>query len=117
MQFAASSSRLDFGKASMSLQRRYLNKKQRCSVTFTLTTAGAGPVRKVYLVGDFNNWNRTAKPMKKLKNGTFSTTINLERDREYQFRYLVDGQRWENDWAADKYVPNEYGTENSVVVV
>jgi len=101
----------------MSLSRRYLNKKRLCNVTFTLTTPGNGAARSVYLVGDFNNWNRTAKPMRKLKNGTFSASISLEPNREYQFRYLLDGQRWENDWTADKYVPNDYGTENSVVVV
>ena len=101
----------------MSLSRRYLSKKRLCNVTFTLTTAGNGAVHTVYLVGDFNNWNRTAKPMKKLKNGAFSASISLEPNREYQFRYLLDGQHWENDWTADKYVPNEHGTENSVVVI
>jgi len=33
------------------------------------------------------------------------------------FRYLVDGERWENDWAADAYVPNPFGGEDSVVEV
>jgi hypothetical protein len=26
----------------------------------------------------------------------------------------VDGERWENDWAADAYAPNAFGTEDSV---
>jgi 1,4-alpha-glucan branching enzyme len=82
-----------------------------------MTTSGNGATRTVYLVGDFNNWNRTAKPMKTLKNGTFYASISLVPNREYHFRCLLDGQRWENDWTADKYVPNDYGTENSVVVV
>ena len=34
-----------------------------------------------------------------------------------QYRYLLDGARWENDWQADKYLRNEYGGDNSVVVV
>ena len=33
----------------------------------------------------------------------------------YRFRYLLDGQRWENDWAADDYVDNTYGGQDSVV--
>jgi len=36
--------------------------------------------------------------------------------REYAFRYRVDGERWENDPGADKYVPNPFGSDNSVVV-
>ena len=25
--------------------------------------------------------------------------------RTYRFRYLIDNERWENDWAADSYAP------------
>jgi hypothetical protein len=41
----------------------------------------------------------------------------LEAGQQYRFRYLVDGERWENDWAADAYLPNAYGGEDSVVTV
>jgi hypothetical protein len=54
--------------------------------------------------------------MKRLKNG-FTATLTLRHNTAYQFRYLLDGVRWENDWKADKYLPNRYGGENSVVVV
>ncbi|MDX1655300.1 MAG: isoamylase early set domain-containing protein, partial [Candidatus Competibacteraceae bacterium] len=47
--------------------------------------------------------------------GSFTVTVNLESGKEYQFRYLLDGERWENDWEADKYVPAG-GHDNSVVV-
>lgn len=43
-------------------------------------------------------------------------TLTLDPEREYQFRYLVNGTSWQNDAAADKYVPNAYGDDNSVVV-
>ena len=66
---------------------------------------------------DFNDWNANATPMKKLKNGTFTATLTLRRNEEYQFRHILDGVRWENDWKADKYVLDGYGSENSVVVV
>ena len=56
--------------------------------------------------------------MKKLKNGDFTVTLDLETDREYQFRYLVDEKYWENDWCADDYVRSPFGTsDNSVVIV
>ena len=47
----------------------------------------------------------------------FHTTVHLKGGRTYRYRYLVDGRRWENDWAADDYVPNEFGGEDSAVVL
>jgi hypothetical protein len=55
--------------------------------------------------------------MRKLKDGTFSVTVKLEPGRAYRFRYLIDGTRWENDWRADRYEPNSFGGDDSVVVV
>lgn len=101
----------------MSLRKQYLKRKPLCKVTFSLPTDGLGSPRSAHLVGDFNNWNKTAAPMRRLKNGSFTLTVTLERNREYQFRYLLDGQRWENDREADRYVPNDFGSENSVVAV
>ena len=42
-------------------------------------------------------------------------TVGLDAGRAYRFRYLLDGQRWENDWAADAYQPNDFGGDDSVV--
>ena len=55
--------------------------------------------------------------MKASKNGNYTASVDLEGGKEYAFRYLIDGSRWENDWEADKYVPSEFGSENSVVVL
>ena len=76
-----------------------------------------GSARAVNIVGDFNGWNKHGTLMKKQKNGSFAGSISLACGREYQFRYLLDGERWENDWKAGKYVANEHGGENSVVIV
>ena len=74
--------------------------------------------KMVHIVGDFNNWQKKSSPLKKLKTGTFKITLDLPRDQEYEYRYLVDNIIWENDWDADKYVPSPYyDAENSVVVV
>jgi hypothetical protein len=53
--------------------------------------------------------------MRRDADGGFSVTVELEVGRAYRFRYLLDGVRWENDWAADAYVPNSYGEDDSVV--
>jgi hypothetical protein len=43
--------------------------------------------------------------------------MELPRNKEYRFKYLIDSKHWENDWHADKYVPNSFGNDDSVVVV
>ena len=98
------------------LKKKFL--KTKCKVTFTLPDAIAVDATDAHLVGDFNEWDETATPMEKreLKKETrFEVTIDLDLDEEYQFRYLVDGEEWHNDWHADRYVPNPFSGDNSVV--
>ena len=55
---------------------------------------------------------------RKLKTSLFTATLDLEKVREYQYRYLLNKKNWRNDADADKYVPTPFGdSENSVVVV
>lgn len=101
----------------MSLKKSFSKETNKCTVTFTVTPEEAGGAQTVNIAGDFNSWSSTDTPLKKGKNGNFSVKIELEADREYQFRYLFDGCRWENDWKADKYIPAPYSNaDNSVVV-
>jgi 1,4-alpha-glucan branching enzyme len=100
------------------MKKQYLKTKPVCKVTFRLQKEMAKSANTVNIVGDFNNWDIYATPMKKSKNGAFTVTLDLGLDTEYQFRYLIDETKWENDWNADKYVPTPYGNaENSVVIV
>ena len=99
------------------IKKQYLNSNGSCNVTFRLPKEAAHGAKVVTIVGDFNNWNVTESQMKKLKNGDFKATIKLHRDKEYKFRYFIDGTRWENDWCADKYVPNAFGSDDSLVIV
>jgi len=69
---------------------------------------------KVFVVGDFNKWDRTKHRMKKEKSG-WKLSMKIAAG-EYKFKYLADGN-WLNDPAAHKYVGNPYGGEDSVVVV
>lgn len=69
----------------------------------------------VSLVGDFNDWSPEANPLHLLADGRFHTEVTLPAGQRSRFRYLIDGQRWENDWAADDYVPNGLGADDSVV--
>ena len=99
------------------IKKEYLNSDSSCRVTFRLPKEAAGAAKRVTIVGDFSNWEKDGIPMKRLKNGDFSTTLELLSEREYRFRYLIDGRRWENDWCADNYKPNPFGCDDSVVIV
>ncbi len=96
------------------LEKQYNEARQTCTVTFTLPEA-IQPERAC-LVGEFNDWDAAATPMTRGEDGVFRATLDLEAGREYQFRYLVNGEHWHNDWHADAYVPNGLGEDNSVVV-
>ena len=69
----------------------------------------------ICLFGEFNNWDMKSKPLKKDKNGNLSTTAILKVGKEYKFRYCADNSRWENDPEADSYVPNPFGSDDSVI--
>lgn len=102
----------------MALKKQYLKSKSMCKVTFKLSKEQAHAADSVRLVGDFNQWDLSSAPMKKLKNGDFTTTVSLAKDSEYQFRYLLDDKDWENDWEADTYIPSPVSfADNSVVQV
>lgn len=100
----------------MSLKKQFLKSKEICKVTFSLTNEEMPNADKLNVVGEFNNWNETENTFKKFKNGNFKITIDLEKGKEYQFKYLIDGKTWVNDANADSFVLNNMGTENSVVV-
>ena len=101
----------------MGLKKSFSEDNTICKVTFIVSKEACQNVNTVNIVGDFNCWSSTDTPLEKQEDGSFSVTLNLPVDREFQFRYLFDGCRWENDWKADKYVPAPFSNaDNSVVV-
>jgi 1,4-alpha-glucan branching enzyme len=95
------------------LKKRYISNNQCCKVTFTLPSAIDADAASI--VGDFTDWDQGEVPMKRMKDGTWKAEVTLDAGREYQYRYLVNGKEWHNDWEADKYATHPYGGENSVV--
>ncbi len=71
--------------------------------------------QEINLVGDFNNWDTDANPMKKDRNGMWKVSLYLKPGR-YEYRFLLDG-KWENDPACCDCVPNEFGSQNCVKIV
>jgi len=83
------------------------------TVTFRLDPrVGA---RRAAVCGDWNGWAGDVHVMDRDEHGGFSLTLVLESGRRYRFRYLLDGERWENDWDADAYEPNAFGEDDSIV--
>ena len=101
----------------MALKKVYSADATKCKVTFIVEKEAAQDAATVSLAGDFNSWSSTETHLKKSKDGSFSVTLELDAGKEYQYRYLMDGKRWENDWKADKYIPAPFSnTDNSVVI-
>ena len=98
----------------MALRKKYLKSKPVCKVSFDFPLEAAPDAKKVELLGSFNNWEPIT--MRKSKN-TFTRTVDLPVNENYEFRYRIDESIWENDWSADAYVTNNIDAENSVVKV
>ncbi|MDR9418234.1 isoamylase early set domain-containing protein [Gracilimonas sp.] len=96
------------------ISKEFTPKRTVCKVTLSLPAEWAE--KEVAVAGDFNDWDVESEKLEK-KEGSWTTTLRLKPENEYNFKYFVDRKRWENDDAADKYVSNSFGTENSVVVV
>ncbi|WP_128545822.1 isoamylase early set domain-containing protein [Larkinella soli] len=102
----------------MALAKQYLKSKPTiCKVTFSLPADTVNGASSVALVGEFNGWNAEAAPLKKQKDGSYKTTLELPVGQEFQFRYLIDGDKWINDQEADKFVTSGVSSEDNSVVV
>jgi hypothetical protein len=71
---------------------------------------------RIYLVGDFNQWDERATPMQQERDGVWRAFVDLKAGTQIEFRYLIDGQ-WRTDYHADGSTENGFGSENSVVRV
>ena len=81
-------------------------------VTFTLPPSETP--EPVSVLGDFNDWDPLAHPLKKRSNGTRSVSIELEPGRRYSFKYLSHGGTWFTEPEVE-HQANEYGETNSII--
>ncbi len=87
----------------MAITKQFLKTKPQCKVRFHLTAVETDNAEQVSVVGDFNDWDPQASPMRRQKNGDFALEMNLSAGAGFKFRYLADGNRWLNDPQADGY--------------
>ena len=101
----------------MSITKKFQSDKKNYKVTFSLPVDVAPNAKSVQVIGEFNNWDMRTAPAMKASKSEYSATLELNSGT-YQFRYLIDGLRWENDFAADNYVSSPFaGINNSVLVL
>ena len=93
------------------LTKKFFKTIDEAEVTFEFAQEN---VESVSVVGEFNNW--TPSPMNfNKKADAFRAKIRLPKGGDFQFRYLLNEEDWQNDSSADAYVGNEFGGNNSVV--
>jgi 1,4-alpha-glucan branching enzyme len=71
--------------------------------------------KRVFLAGNFNQWQSQTNRITKSKDVSYRAKIKLPQG-EYQYKFIVDGM-WFNDPQAESQVMNRYGTLNSVIRV
>ena len=72
--------------------------------------------KKVFLVGDFNNWSPQSDPMKDLNGDGYWSLFYPLRPGEYQYKFIVDDQ-WIPDPLNTESVPDGFGDINSVIKI
>lgn len=94
------------------LTKKFFKTNNEAEVTFQFSR---NDVESVSLIAEFNDWQPIHMKFNK-KEKAFRTKVRLPKDAQFQFKYLLNGTEWENDYQADKYTPNSFGTEDSVVL-
>jgi serine protease AprX len=98
-----------------------------------LKTVGCGPPRiangrlrfvfhddeakSVSLAGDFNHWDTTNAPLVRDSDGLWQTELNVPPSGVYQYKFLIDGERWLEDPSNGMKVPDNFGGLNSELMI
>ena len=73
--------------------------------------------RSVAVVGDFNDWDKTATPLERDSTSGIWSTLATVRPGRHVYAFIVDGTVWTLDPNAPRTKDADYGTEQSVVMV
>lgn len=101
----------------MGLKKQFSKSKPVAKVTFELPKEAVNDAKEVVVLGEFNDWQVENGLKMKATKTAFTAALELPTGRDYQFRYLIDNDRWENDWNADGYVPTPFGVENCLLTL
>lgn len=82
-------------------------------VRFVLPAPGASAVS---LAGTWNDWSETAQPLIRGEGDVFYLVVPLAPG-QYEYQFVVDGQRWQPDPAAPLARDDGFGQRNSVLTI
>jgi AMP-activated protein kinase-like protein len=82
-------------------------------VTFEVAAPEA---RSVVLVGDFNDWDSSATPLKPAGRGAWAVRVKLPPGN-YSYAFIIDGDRWATDPLAPQATSDDYGRPNSLITI
>jgi hypothetical protein len=88
--------------------------EQRVDVVFSLPAETRA--ERVTLSGDFNDWSLDSISLAQGDDRAWSVTVPLTPGT-YRYKFLLDGETWENGPDADRLEDNAYGTQDSVIEV
>jgi serine protease AprX len=71
--------------------------------------------KSVSIAGDFNGWRQT--PLKRNGSGLWSTDIGVSRAGRFEYKFIINEQRWIEDPGNGMKAPDSYGGLNSVFVI
>jgi serine protease AprX len=69
----------------------------------------------VSVAGDFNGWSQTL--LKRNESGLWFTDIVIPGTGRFEYKFIINGQRWIEDPSNGMKAPNNYGGLNSVLVL
>ena len=95
------------------IQKTVLKTKNFVKVKFSFQGENAETVKIFGLNGDWDN----AVEMSRKKDGTFSAEVQLPKNTEQEFKYFVNDSEWVNDPEADGERMNDFGSNNSVLIL
>jgi hypothetical protein len=84
------------------------------AVQFTLVAPGASSVA---LVGDFNAWNATQTPMRRLEGGDVWVAVMPLPPGQHTYAFVVNGREWRADPQAPRASADEFATPKSIVLI
>jgi 1,4-alpha-glucan branching enzyme len=70
------------------------------TVRVTFVLPAAEPTGDVSVVGDFNDWDPYAHPLRRRGNGARSAAVDVPAGATVRFRYLAEGGVWFDDETA-----------------
>ena len=93
------------------IEIKHFKTKEYSKVKFNL----AVDAKKVDVLGLNGDWKK-GQAMTKKKDGSFTLELNLPKDSQHEFKYLVDKKNWIQD-PETATTRNVFGTENSVLSI